>query len=183
MKTLNPLTIICIVKENIRRASESYANAAIKNNALGRNLFEQLSEFERFHYDRLTALVESLEEQYHFVNYERREFVLPPIIGRNFIEDPAHQSLMQIISDALKFDKRLEKTLTDLVAKLAGSHGQRLFIRLSEEEHKNHSVLLDAFWSLNQTGVWRWSRPELRKVKETARFAINLPASGSTSGH
>ena len=52
MKTSNPLTAICIVKENIWRAAESYAIAAIKNNVLGRNLFKQLSEFEKYHYDR-----------------------------------------------------------------------------------------------------------------------------------
>ena len=159
MKTSNPLTAICIVKENIWRAAESYAIAAIKNNVLGRNLFKQLSEFEKYHYDRFSALVNSLQKKYHFINFEGTEFVLPSFLERNIVKEPAHKSLMQIISDAMEVERQTKKVLAEIGTQITGSQGQRLFIELSEEEHKYYNGLSEAFSSLNQSGVWEWSPP------------------------
>ena len=159
MKTSNPLTVICIVKENIRRAAESYAIAAIKNQELGRNLFKQLSEFEKYHYDRFSALVISLQKKQHFTKFEGREFVLPPILERNIVKEPAHKSLMQIISDAMEIEKQTEKALDEIGDQIPGSQGRRFFNKLSEEEHKNYHILSEAFRTLNQSGIWKWSHP------------------------
>jgi broad specificity polyphosphatase/5'/3'-nucleotidase SurE len=49
MEKANLLDAICIGKENDKKASESYANAAKRIDTLGKRLFETLSEFEQFH--------------------------------------------------------------------------------------------------------------------------------------
>jgi len=159
MRTTNLLEAIRVVKENERIASESYANAAKKITSLGRKLFEQLSEFEKFHYDRLTDLERSLEEKGDFISYEGKELILPPVLEIKFTEKPDSKSMLEIISEAMKLEKKAEKTYADLAAQLSDPQGHKMFIRFSKEERNHYDILEEAFWSLNQTGVWKWSHP------------------------
>ena len=154
MNPPNLLDAIRIVKENERLATETYANAA-KRIPATRKLFEQLSEFEKFHYERLTALEKSMEEKGGFIDYEGKEFVLPPRLEVKFAEEPGQQSLMQIISEAIKIEIQAQNTYADLAAQLTDPRGHKMFIRLSEEEYNHYNILTGAFWSLNQTGVWK----------------------------
>jgi rubrerythrin len=138
---------------------ESYANAAKKINSLGKKLFEQLSEFEKYHYERITALEKSLEESGQFINYKGKELILPPKLEIKFAEEPDNKSLMEIISEARKLERKAEKAYSNLAAQLEDPQGHEMFVRLSEEEHKHFEILSEAFWSLNQTGVWKYASP------------------------
>jgi rubrerythrin len=156
MNTPNLLDAVRVVKENERIAMETYANAAKRIPATSQ-LFNQLSEFEKFHYERLTALEKSLEEKGGFIDYEGKEFVLPPKFEVKFAEEPGQQSIMQVISEAIKLERAAQKAYADLAAQLTDPRGHKMFIRLSEEEHNHFIILLDAYWSLNETGVWKGS--------------------------
>lgn len=104
-------------------AVESYANAAKKINTLGKKLFEQLSEFEQLHYERLVALEKSLEEKGNFIHYEGKEFVLPPKLEIKFAEEPERKSIVQIISEAMKIELQAKKAYIDLAAQLTDPQG------------------------------------------------------------
>lgn len=160
MSTPNLLDAIRVVKENERIASASYADAAQRiNNPMGKKLFEQLGEFEKFHYEQLTALETSLEEKGDFINYEGKEFPLPPIFEIKATQEPNTKSVMSIISAAMDLEKQAEKAYADLAAQTTDPQGYKMFSRLSEEEHKHYHLLLDAYWTLNNLGTWTWSRP------------------------
>jgi rubrerythrin len=160
MSTPNLLDAIRVVKENERIASESYAGAAQKiSNRMGKELFEQLSKFEKFHYMQLTALEKSLEENGDFINYEGKEFPLPPTFEIKAAEEPNQKTLMEIISEAKELEKQTELAYADLAAKLSDPQGHEMFSRLSEEEHIHYRILTEAYWTLNNLGVWKWSRP------------------------
>ena len=159
MNTPNLLDAVRIVKENERLSVESYANAAKKINSLGKKLFEQLSEFEKYHYERITALEKSLEESGQFINYKGKELILPPKLEIKFAEEPDNKSLMEIISEARKLERKAEKAYSNLAAQLEDPQGHEMFVRSSEEEHKHFEILSEAFWSLNQTGVWKYASP------------------------
>ena len=159
MNTPNLLDAIRIVKENERLASDTYANAAKKVNPLGKALFEQLSAFEQFHYEKLTELEKSLEESGKFINYEGKAFILPPRLEIKFAEMPESRSLMDIITESKKIEQIAEKTYTDLADQLEDPQGHAMFVKLSEEEHKHYLILSDAYWSLNQNSVWKYTRP------------------------
>ena len=97
MSTPNLLDAIRVVKENERIASESYADAAkSKSFSMGKELFKQLSEFEKYHYDRIAALEKSLEEKGDFINYEGKEFPLPPIFEIKAAEEPNRKSVRRL---------------------------------------------------------------------------------------
>ena len=130
----------------------------MKMNTFGRDLFEQLSEFEKFHYDRLSALEKSLEDEAKFLSSGGKEFVLPPIIGKKITEEPDRKSRVQIIAEAMQLEKQAEREFARLAAQIPDPQGQKLFFRLSKEERKHFNILMEGFWSVNQTGNWEWSR-------------------------
>ena len=156
------LDVIRIAKEKVRLASESYARAAQRINILGRKLFGQLSEFEQFHYDQLTALEISLQEKRNFINYGGKELILPPVLEIKLTDIPEHQSLLDIIYAAIQAEKQSEKDYAKLASQITQSLGHKMFLRLSREECNHVNILGKAFWSLNQTGVWNWSRQEMK---------------------
>lgn len=75
MSNTNILDAIRVVKENERIASDTYAEAA-KNliNPYAKQLFVQLSEFEQFHFDQVSALEKSLIEKGVYLSYAGKDF-------------------------------------------------------------------------------------------------------------
>lgn len=116
----------------------------------------QLSEFEKFHYERITALEKSLMEKGDYINYEGKEFPLPPVFEIKAAEEPNKKSIMQVITEAMELEKQAEKAYADLAAQITDEQGHKMFIKLSEEEHNHFRILTKAYWSLNDTGVWKW---------------------------
>jgi rubrerythrin len=156
MSTTNLLDAIRVAKENERIASESYANAAKnKNFSTGKELFIRLSEFEKFHYDRLAALEKSLEKKGDFIDYEGKEFPLPPTFEIKAAEEPNQKSVIQIIFEAIELERQMQNAYADLAAQITDPKGHKMFSKLSEEEHKHYIILLEAKWSLNNFGVWK----------------------------
>jgi rubrerythrin len=160
MSTPNLLDAIRIVKENERIASASYADAAQKiRNPVGKKLFEQLAEFENFHYEKLTALEASLEEKGDYIDYEGKEFPIPPTFEIKAAQEPDTKSVMTIISEAMNLERQAENAYADLAAQTKDPLGHEMFSRLSEEEHMHHRLLSKAYWTLTNLGTWTWSRP------------------------
>ena len=157
MLTKNLLESIRVVKENERKAADFYTQAAkTAGNSMGGELFEQLSEFEQFHFERLTALEKQLEASGDFIHYEGREFPLPPEIVPKASEEP-HQSIMNIISRALELEKEAEKAYAELADQITDVQGHAMFIKLSEEEHNHYLILNEAYWNLTNLKTWSWS--------------------------
>ena len=154
------LDAVRIVKENERIASASYADAAKRiSNPMGMQLFEQLSKFEQYHYEKITELETSLEETGEFINYEGREFPQPPVFEIEAAKEPNKKSVMSIIAASMDLEKQTEKAYADLAVLSVDPRGHDMFNRLSDEEHKHYRLLLDTYWTLNNLGTWKWTRP------------------------
>ena len=154
------LDAVRVVKENERRATQNYAEAA-KNtdNPLGKTLFEELSKFEAYHYERLTALEKSLAESGLFIDYQGREFPQPPVFKVQAAKEPNAKSLMTIITQAIDLEKEAEKAYADLASSTTDPLGHEMFTQLSEEEHKHFRLLTDAYWTLSNFGEWKYVHP------------------------
>ena len=160
MKNPSLLDALRVVKENERIASASYADAAKRiTNPIGKQLFEQLSEFEKFHYEKISLLEKSLEETGEYIDYEGREFPLPPIFEITAAQEPNTKSVMAIISGAIDLEKVSEKAYSDLASQTVDPRGHAMFDKLCEEEHKHYRLLLETYWTLNNLGTWKWARP------------------------
>ena len=55
-------------------------------------------------------------------------------------------------------EKQAEKAYADLAAQVTDAQGHKMFIRLSEEEHNHYRILNEAYWTMNELGVWKWTR-------------------------
>lgn len=157
--TLSLLDAIQVAMEAEQKAAAFYADAAKRTTIVARGLFEQLAEFERHHYDKLVVLVKSLREEGAFTPYEGRELVLP---AQGEVKDPIEEaqrmSLMDIITLALDVERQAEERYTALAGQTDDPSGRAMFTRLAAEEHIHHRILTDAYWSLNDHGVWVWPK-------------------------
>jgi hypothetical protein len=153
------LDAVRVVKENERIAAENYAGAA-KNltNPFARELFEQLSGFEQFHLEKVTALEKSLQETGKYIHYEGKEFPLPPIFEIEAAQEPNKKSAMQVISEARKLEEQAQAAYNSLAAQCPDKQGKDMFQKLAKEEYQHYLILTEAYWSLNETGKWQWSR-------------------------
>jgi rubrerythrin len=161
VNTTNLLDAIQVVKENEKNATEKYAEAAKGLvNPLARELFVQLSEFERFHLAKLTALEKSLQESGKYIQYKGRTFPLPPVFEIKAAEEPDKKSVMKIVSEAMELEKQAQETYASLAGECPDQEGMDMFNKLSSEEKIHLKILSEAYWSLNDSGTWKWSRPE-----------------------
>jgi rubrerythrin len=151
----NLLESIRVVRESERKAAEYYSEAA-KNTGdpMSRELFEQLSDFEQFHYARLTKLVEQLETSGDFIEYEGREFPAPAEIVPKAVEDPHQQMSMNILSRALELEKQAEQAYAGIAEQITDPQGRAMFRKLSQEEHNHYRLLNLAGLELVFGRIW-----------------------------
>lgn len=160
MITPSLLDAIRIAKENERRASDSYRNAIPEiQHTVGKRLFQELSDFEQFHYEKLTALEKSLMDEGKYINYEGKEFPLPPIFEIKAAAEPSKKSLMTIITQAIGLEEEAKKAYADLAEQIDDRLGKEMFKKLSAEEYNHYKILLEAYWTVSNFGVWKWVRP------------------------
>ncbi len=157
MNTPSLLDAIRVVKENERFASASYWDAARKiQHPAGRTVFEELSRFEEYHYQHLTALEKALEADGSFIKYEGRELQLPPLMDVPAVKNANHKDSITIIAQAIELEENAKKAYTDIAEKIDDPRGKQMFKRLAEEEYKHYLFLIEAYWSVSYLGEWRW---------------------------
>ena len=158
--TLHLMDGIRIAKENEKTAAEYYADAAkTAGTSKAKRLFEQLTEFERIHYEKLTALEESMKAKGAFIHYAGTDFVIPPNLVIKMSEIPNPASIMNIISAAVDLETRAEKAYNALAELTTDPQGYDMFRKLAEEEHKHFRILKDVYWTLNNLGEWSGPKP------------------------
>jgi rubrerythrin len=156
---LNFLDAIRLAIQAEQRAAAFYDEAAEKTeNPLGRELLEQLADFERHHHTQLMALEHSLCNDGACIIYQGRELELPVPDEVEKVKQADKMSAMGIIEAAIDIKRKAEERYTDLAGQTSDPNGQAMFQRLAEEEHANHRILEDAYWSLNDRGVWIQSK-------------------------
>jgi len=158
---LNLLDAIRMAIEAEEKAAVFYDEAARKTeNPLGRRLFEQLSEFEKYHQIKLSALEESLCKDGACIIYEGRDLSYPGSDEVEKIKEADKMSAIGIITMAIEIKEKAEERYLALAKQTADPTGQAMFKRLAEEERANHRILSEAYWNLNNRGVWAWAGPE-----------------------
>ena len=155
---LNLLDAIKIAMEAERKAAAFYADAAKKTSSVGRGLLNQLAELEQHHYDILAELEESLRDQGAFIEYEGKELLVLTPSEAQTAEEPDKMSMMGVITLALDIEREARRRYETLAEKTSDPSGKAMFERLAKEEQKHYVILSDAYWSLNDHGVWAWPK-------------------------
>jgi rubrerythrin len=152
------LKAIRVAIETEKEAFQSYSKAAKRTkNPKGRDMFQQLSEFEMNHYHKLTGLLKSLQEKGEWVLYGGTSLKKKTIPLK--MEKPkGHEQLTDM--DALKIAIREEKKALAYYRSLAeltrDPRGKDMYKRLADEESLHEKLLNDQYYSLHNTGLWSW---------------------------
>ena len=139
-------------------AYQNYSKAAKKTkNPRGKEMFQQLSEFELNHYQKLKELLKSLEEKGKWILYSGTSLKKKSIASKEE-KGKGQEQLTDL--DALKMAIRAEKKAQAYYRSMAEltkeSLGKDMYKRLADEEALHEKVLNDQYYSLHNTGVWSW---------------------------
>jgi len=144
--------------ESEKEASQFYSKAAKKTkNPKGKDMFQQLSEFEMNHYQKLKELSKLLVDKGEWILYSGTSLKKRTIPMK--MEKPKGQEQMTDM-DALKIAIREEKKAQAYYRSMAGltrdPRGKDMYKRLADEEALHEKILNDQYYSLHNTGVWSW---------------------------
>jgi rubrerythrin len=147
-----------VAMEAENNAAQSYSKAAKKTrNPKGREMLQQLSEFEMNHYQKLKDLLKSLQEKGEWILYEGTSLKKKTIPLK--MEKPKGQEQLTDM-DALKIAIREEKKAQAYYRSMAeltdDPRGRDMYKRLASEEALHEKLLNDQYYSLHNTGLWSW---------------------------
>lgn len=147
-----------LAMEAEKNAYQAYLKAAKKTrNPKGRDMFQQLSEFEMNHYQKLKDLLKSLQEKGEWILYEGATLKKKTITLK--VEKPKGQEQltdMDALKIAIREEKKAQAYYRSMTELTKDHRGKDMYKRLANEEALHEKVLNDQFYSLHNTGLWSW---------------------------
>jgi len=152
------LKALRVAIEAEKEAFQAYSKAAKRTrNPKGRDIFQQLSEFEMNHYQKLTGLLKSLQEKGEWILYQGTS-LRKKVIPLKMEKPKGNEQLTDM--DALKTAIREEKKALTYYRSMAeltrDPRGRDMYKRLADEESLHEKLLNDQYYSLHNTGLWSW---------------------------
>jgi rubrerythrin/DNA-directed RNA polymerase subunit RPC12/RpoP len=152
------LKAIEIAMKAEKEASQLYSKAAkMTRNPKGKDMFQQLSDFEMNHYTRLKELSQSLHEKgewkiYSGTSFKKKSipFKMDQLKGKEQLTD------MDALKMAIKEEKKAQAYYRSMAELAKDAQGRNMYKRLADEEALHEKVLNDQYYSLHNTGVWSW---------------------------
>lgn len=149
---------IRVAMEAEKEAYQTYSKAAkMTKNPRGKDMFQQLSEFEMNHYQKLKGLLKSLEEKGEWILYEgtglkRKKIPLKTekLKGQEQLTD------LDALKIAIREEKKAQAYYRSLAELTKDPRGKEMYKRLADEEALHEKLLNDQYYSLHNTGVWSW---------------------------
>jgi rubrerythrin len=149
-KDLTLLDALAVAKEAEQAAAALYAGAAKEAvNPLVQRLLEQLAGYERYHYEKLVELEQSLKEKGAYIRYQGQEpLPVQPVSEARAIENVRSTSAAKVMKQAIGFEKQAEERYTGLAGQTADPDGKVMFERLASEEHNHRLALTNAYYDM-----------------------------------
>jgi rubrerythrin len=152
------IAAVKVAMEAEKNAYQSYSKAAKKTkNPKGKEMLQQLSEFEMNHYRKLKDLLESLQEKGEWILYEGTSLKKKAVSLKT--QKPKGEEQLTDM-DALKIAVREEKKAQAYYQSMAeltqDPRGRDMYKRLASEEGLHEKLLNDQYYSLHNTGLWSW---------------------------
>jgi rubrerythrin/predicted RNA-binding Zn-ribbon protein involved in translation (DUF1610 family) len=149
---------IRVAMETEKEASQAYSKAAkMTKNPRGKDMFQQLSEFEMNHYQRLKGLLKSLEEKGEWILYEGTSLKKKKIPLKT--EKPKGQEQLTdlgALKMAIREEKKAQVYYRSMAELTKDAKGKDMYKRLAGEEELHEKLLNDQYYSLHNTGIWSW---------------------------
>jgi len=152
------IEIVKAAMEAEKDAYQAYSKAAKKTtNPKGRDMFQQLSEFEMNHYQKLKELLKSLQEKGEWILYEGTS-LKKKIISLKAQKPKGEEQLtdMDALKIAIREEKKSQAYYRSMAELTKGPLGRDMYKRLANEEALHERLLNDQYYSLHNTGLWSW---------------------------
>ncbi len=139
-------------------AYQTYSKAARRvKNPKGKDMFQQLSEFEMNHYQKLKALLKSLEDHGEWILYEGTTFKKKKIpLKAEKIKGEEQFNDLDALKIAIREEKKAQAFYRSMMELTKDPRGKDMYKRLAREEELHEKVLNDQYYSLHNTGYWSW---------------------------
>lgn len=149
---------IKVAMEAEKEASQFYSKASKKTkNPKGRDMFQQLSEFETNHYQRLKELSKSLQEKGEWILYSGTSLKKKTIpLKMEKLKGQEQLTDMDALKLAIREEKKAQAYYRSMAELTKDPRGKDMYKRLANEESLHEKVLNDQYYSLQNTGVWSW---------------------------
>jgi len=147
-----------VAMEAENNAAQSYSKAAKKTrNPKGREMLQQLSEFEMSHYRKLKDLLKSLQEKGEWILYEGTS-LKKKAISLNMEKPKGQEQVtdMDALKIAIREEKKAQAYYRSMAELTADPRGRDMYKRLASEEALHEKLLNDQYYSLHNTGLWSW---------------------------
>lgn len=150
--------IVKVAMEAEKDASQAYSRAAKKTtNPKGRDMFQQLSEFEMNHYRKLKDLLTSLQERGEWILYEGTSLKKKAIPLKTAKAKGQEQLTdMDALKMAIREEKKAQAHYRSMAELTKDPRGRDMYKRLADEEALHERLLNDQYYSLHNTGIWSW---------------------------
>ncbi len=147
-----------VALEAEKEAYQTYSKLAKKTkNPKGREMFQQLSEFEINHFNKLKALLKSLQEKGEWILYEGTTLKKKSIPDKGLKPKGQEQLTdMDALKIAIREEKKAQAYYRSMVELTSDSRGKDMYKRLANEEALHEKVLNDQYYSVQNTGLWSW---------------------------
>ena len=139
-------------------AYQAYLRAAKKTkNPKGRDMFQQLSEFEMNHYQKLKDLLKSLQEKGEWILYSGASFKKKSVsLKTDKMKGQDQLTDMDALKIAIREEKKAQGYYRSMAELARDPRGRDMYRRLADEEALHEKVLNDQYYSLHNTGIWSW---------------------------
>ena len=143
-----------------QKASEFYRDAATKaQSPRGKNLLEQLADFERGHFLALEELHQSIAGSGEKVTYEGREFEPVPAeaTGAEASKETNLNEVFEVLRLAIQAENDAHARYLKMAKATDDPDARALLEKLAAEETMHRRILSDEFYQLNNSGgQWVW---------------------------
>jgi len=155
-KSIDMLSAIELAMEAEEKAHLFYRDGAERTeHPRGKDLFLQLAEFEKNHYDHLKELHDSLSRSGRYIQYGGTSFSPSSAEVKGEREgEPKKDEVLGILNAAIAAEREAQKRYADLAAQTTDSSGQAMFKKLADEEGLHVRILNDEFYNLANKGGW-----------------------------
>ncbi len=152
------LEAVKIAVDAERDAFLFYRKAAEKStNPRGKDMFQQLSEFEIEHYKKMIHLYLSLKDENKWIPYTG----VGELMARNRIEGAkgryeTRDDDIRALKTAIAKEEEAASFYRKMAEKTEDPLGKEMFKKLVDEEETHRRLLNDQFYALQNQGEWVW---------------------------
>jgi len=137
-------------------AKKFYMDAADKaQSTAGKNLFQELADFEQGHYDRVKKILDSRSTGVKITEViSSKEIPVKPEVEGQF--EPNKDEIIEVLTIGIDAEKKAQAKYLEIANLAEDDETKNTFNNMAEEERKHQLILEDQFYSMSNKGKIIW---------------------------